>query len=152
MRVCSKFLSCDERKLSPAANQTRNSRDGFIPLYSSDGNLRSLKENNSKGWKMKYDNQSLNTMINISSEQMYERSKKPLMIFGKEKYKVYYLRLYYFLRIFHKILHPFFVDHQLWFLIQYREQLVSFLFLTLMVILVVRKEWEMFSKVLQRIV
>ena len=61
----------------------------IIPLYCSDGNLRSHKEKNSKGWKTKYDNQSLNTMINISSEQVYENCQKPLMIFGKERNKVF---------------------------------------------------------------
>ena len=61
----------------------------IIPLYCSDGNFRSHKEKNSKGWKTKYDNQSLNTMINISSEQVYENCQKPLMIFGKERNKVF---------------------------------------------------------------
>ena len=61
----------------------------IIPLYCSDGNLRSHKEKNSKGWKTKYDNQSLNTMINISSEQVYENCQKPLMIFGEERNKVF---------------------------------------------------------------
>ena len=61
----------------------------IIPLYCSDGNFRSHKEKNSKGWKTKYDNQSLNSMINISSEQVYENCQKPLMIFGKERNKVF---------------------------------------------------------------
>ena len=61
----------------------------IIPLYCSDGNFRSHKEKNSKGWKTKYDNHSLNTMINISSEQVYENCQKPLMIFGKERNKVF---------------------------------------------------------------
>ena len=61
----------------------------IIPLYCSDGNLRSHKEKDSQGWKTKYDDQSLNTMINISSQQVYQSCQKPLMIFGKERNKVF---------------------------------------------------------------
>ena len=61
----------------------------IIPLYCSDGNLRSHKEKNSHGWKTRYDNNSLNSMINISSDQVYESCRKPLMIFGKERNKVF---------------------------------------------------------------
>ena len=61
----------------------------MLPLYCSDGNLRSHKEKDSQGWKTKYDDQSLNTMINISSQQVYQSCQKPLMIFGKERNKVF---------------------------------------------------------------
>ena len=61
----------------------------IIPLYCSDGNLRSHKEKDSQGWKTRYDDQSLNTMINISSQQVYQSCQKPLMIFGKERNKVF---------------------------------------------------------------
>ena len=61
----------------------------IIPLYCSDGNLRSHKEKNSQGWKTHYDNNSLNSMINISSDQVYQSCRKPLMIFGKERNKVF---------------------------------------------------------------
>ncbi len=61
----------------------------IIPLYCSDGNLRSHKEKDSQGWKTHYDNNSLNSMINISSDQVYQSCRKPLMIFGKERHKVF---------------------------------------------------------------
>ena len=61
----------------------------IIPLYCSDGNLRSHKEKDSQGWKTHYDNNSLNSMINISSDQVYQSCRKPLMIFGKERNKVF---------------------------------------------------------------
>ena len=61
----------------------------IIPLYCSDGNLRSHKEKDAQGWKTHYDDHSLNTMINISSQQVYQSCRKPLMIFGKERNKVF---------------------------------------------------------------
>ena len=61
----------------------------IIPLYCSDGNLRSHKEKDDQGWKTHYDDNSLNTMINISSQQVYQSCQKPLMIFGKERNKVF---------------------------------------------------------------
>ena len=61
----------------------------IIPLYCSDGNLRSHKEKGNQGWNTHYDNNSLNKMINISSDQVYESYQKSLMIFGKERNKVF---------------------------------------------------------------
>ena len=61
----------------------------ILPLYCSDGNLRSHKEKDSKGWKTHYDNQSINTMINISSDQVYQSHRHPLFIDGRERKKVF---------------------------------------------------------------
>ena len=61
----------------------------LIPLYCSDGNLRSHKEKSQQGWNTCYDDQSLNKMINISSDQVYQSYQKSLMIFGKERNKVF---------------------------------------------------------------
>ena len=61
----------------------------LIPLYCSDGNLRSHKEKGQQGWNTCYDDQSLNKMINISSDQVYESYQKSLMIFGKKRNKVF---------------------------------------------------------------
>ena len=61
----------------------------LIPLYCSDGNFRSHKEKSHQGWNTCYDNQSLNKMINISSDQVYESYQKSLMIFGKQRNKVF---------------------------------------------------------------
>ena len=61
----------------------------IIPLYCSDGNLRSHKEKGHQGWSTHYDDHSLNKMINISSDQVYESYQKSLMIFGKERNKVF---------------------------------------------------------------
>ena len=61
----------------------------LIPLYCSDGNFRSHKEKGEQGWNTHYDNHSINKMINISSQQVYQSYQKPLMIFGKERDKVF---------------------------------------------------------------
>ena len=61
----------------------------MLPLYCSDGNLRSHKEKDSKGWKTRYDNQSINTMINISSDQVYQSHHHPLFIDGRGRKKVF---------------------------------------------------------------
>jgi hypothetical protein len=62
---------------------------GLIPLYCSDGNLRSHKEKGEQGWNTKYDDQNLNKMINISSSQVFQSYQKPLVIFGKDRNKVF---------------------------------------------------------------
>ena len=62
---------------------------GLIPLYCSDGNLRSHKEKGDQGWNTKYDDHSLNKMINISSNQVFQSYRKPLVIFGKDRNKVF---------------------------------------------------------------
>ena len=62
---------------------------GLIPLYCSDGNLRSHKEKGEQGWNTKYDDQNLNKMINISSNQVFQSYRKPLVIFGKDRNKVF---------------------------------------------------------------
>ena len=61
----------------------------MIPLYCSDSNLRSHKEKKNEGWKSCYNNQSINSMINISSDQVYETYSKPLLIVGKSREKIY---------------------------------------------------------------
>ena len=58
-------------------------------IYCSDGNLRSHKEKDSKVWKTRYDNQSINTMINISSDQVYQSHHHPLFIEGRGRKKVF---------------------------------------------------------------
>ena len=62
---------------------------GLIPLYCSDGNLRSHKEKGDQGWNTKYDDHNLNKMINISSSQVFQSYRKPLVIFGKDRNKVF---------------------------------------------------------------
>ena len=62
---------------------------GLIPLFCSDGNLRSHKEKGDQGWNTKYDDHNLNKMINISSSQVFQSYRKPLVIFGKDRNKVF---------------------------------------------------------------
>ena len=62
---------------------------GLIPLYCSDGNLRSHKEKGDQGWNTKYDDHILNKMINISTNQVFQSYRKPLVIFGKDRNKVF---------------------------------------------------------------
>jgi phage gpG-like protein len=61
----------------------------LLPLFCSDGNLRSHKEKGDQGWTTHYDNQSINKMINISTEQVYESHQQPLPITGRNRNKVF---------------------------------------------------------------
>ena len=61
----------------------------ILPLYCSDSNLRSHKEKEAQGWKTQYDNTSINKMINISSDQVYESHRQPLVIIGRHRDKVF---------------------------------------------------------------
>ena len=61
----------------------------LIPLFCSDGNLRSHKEKQSDGWKTSYDNQSINQMINISNQQIYDSYQKLVPVSGRERNKIY---------------------------------------------------------------
>lgn len=61
----------------------------LLPLFCSDGNLRSHKEKGIDGWKTHYDNNSINKMLNISSNQVYETHKEILPIIGKERTKIF---------------------------------------------------------------
>ena len=61
----------------------------LLPLFCSDGNLRSHKEKRADGWKTQYDNQSINHMLNISNQQIHESYQQIVPISGKERTKVY---------------------------------------------------------------
>ena len=61
----------------------------LLPLYCSDGNLRSHKEKEPEGWKTSYNNQSINQMINISSTQVYESHRQPIPIVGRDRNKIF---------------------------------------------------------------
>jgi hypothetical protein len=61
----------------------------ILPLYCSDSNLRSHKEKEPQGWRTHYDNTSINKMISISSDQVYESHRQPLVIIGRHRDKVF---------------------------------------------------------------
>ena len=61
----------------------------MLPLCCSDGNFRSHKEKSGKGWETHYDNHSINKMINISSDQVYQSHHHPIFIDGKNRNKVF---------------------------------------------------------------
>ena len=61
----------------------------LLPLFCSDGNLRSHKEKQVGGWKTYYDNQSINHMLNISNQQIHESYQQVVPISGKERTRVY---------------------------------------------------------------
>ena len=61
----------------------------LLPLFCSDGNLRSHKEKQEQGWKTQYDNNSINRMINISNQQIHESYKRIVPISGKERNRVF---------------------------------------------------------------
>ena len=61
----------------------------LIPLFCSDGNLRSHKEKQSDGWKTLYDNQSINRMINISNQQIHDSYQTLVPVNGRERNKVF---------------------------------------------------------------
>ena len=61
----------------------------LLPLFCSDGSLRSHKEKSKNGWKTRYDNQSINQMLNISNDQVYEVHQEIIPIIGKDRNRVY---------------------------------------------------------------
>ncbi len=61
----------------------------LLPLFCSDGNLRSHKEKQLDGWKTLYDNQSINKMLNISNQQIHQSYQKVVPISGKERNRIY---------------------------------------------------------------
>ncbi len=61
----------------------------LLPLFCSDGSLRSHKEKGKDGWKTHYDNKSINQMLNISSDQVYETHQEMICITGKNRNRVY---------------------------------------------------------------
>ncbi len=61
----------------------------LLPLFCSDGSLRSHKEKGKNGWKTHYDNQSINQMLNISNDQVYELHQELIPISGKDRNRVY---------------------------------------------------------------
>jgi len=61
----------------------------LIPLFCSDGNLRSHKEKQPDGWKTLYNNQSINQMINISNQQIYDSYQKLVPVSGRERNRVF---------------------------------------------------------------
>lgn len=61
----------------------------LLPLFCSDGNLRSHKEKQDNGWKTLYDNQSINRMLNISNDQIHESYQQVVPITGKERTRIY---------------------------------------------------------------
>lgn len=61
----------------------------ILPLFCSDGSLRSHKEKGKDGWKTHYDNKSINQMLNISNDQVYESHQEMICITGKERNRVY---------------------------------------------------------------
>lgn len=61
----------------------------ILPLFCSDGSLRSHKEKSKTGWKTHYDNQSINHMLNISNDQVYESYQEMIPICGRDRNRVY---------------------------------------------------------------
>ena len=61
----------------------------LLPLFCSDGNLRSHKEKQLDGRKTLYDNQSINRMLNISNQQIHQSYQKLVPISGKERNRIY---------------------------------------------------------------
>ena len=55
----------------------------------STGKLRSHKEKSKTGWKTHYDNQSINHMLNISNDQVYESYQEMIPICGRDHNRVY---------------------------------------------------------------
>ena len=60
-----------------------------MPLVCTDSNLRSVKEYHKDGWKSTQSNKSIDQMIDISNDQIYESEKTKIFISHKERKKVY---------------------------------------------------------------
>lgn len=61
----------------------------LLPLFCSDGNLRSHKEKLVGGWKTHYDNHSINRMLNISNDQIHQSYQQIIPVSGRERSKIY---------------------------------------------------------------
>ena len=60
-----------------------------MPLVCTDGNLRSFKEYHEDGWKTTQSNSSIDKMIDISNEQIYQSEKTKVFITQKERKKIH---------------------------------------------------------------
>ena len=60
-----------------------------IPLVCTDSNLRSIKEYHQDGWKATQSNKSIDDMIDISNDQIYETEQTKVFISQKDRNKVY---------------------------------------------------------------
>ena len=60
-----------------------------MPLVCTDSNLRSIKEYHKDGWKATQSNKSIDQMIDISNEQIYESEQTKMYISQKDRKKVY---------------------------------------------------------------
>ena len=60
-----------------------------MPLVCTDGNLRSMKEYHENGWKTTQSNSSIDKMINISNDQIYESEKTMVYLSAKDRKKIH---------------------------------------------------------------
>jgi len=60
-----------------------------LPLVCTDSNLRSIKEFHEDGWKITQSNESIDQMIDISNDQIYQSENTKVFISHKERKKVY---------------------------------------------------------------
>ena len=60
-----------------------------LPLVCTDSNLRSIKEYHEDGWKITQSNESIDQMIDISNEQIFQSENTKVFISHKERKKVY---------------------------------------------------------------
>ena len=60
-----------------------------MPIVCTDGNLRSFKEFHEDGWKTTQSNSSIDKMIDISNDQIYESEKTKVFITQKERKKIH---------------------------------------------------------------
>ena len=58
-----------------------------IPLVCTDSNLRSIKEYHKDGWKATQSNKSIDQMIDISNDQIYQTEQTKVFISQKRKKK-----------------------------------------------------------------
>ena len=69
--------------------QIHNNKLPTMPLVCTDSNLRSIKEYHKDGWKATQSNKSIDQMIDISNEQIYESEQTKVFISQKDRKKVY---------------------------------------------------------------
>ena len=60
-----------------------------MPLVCTDSNLRSIKEYHKDGWKITQSNKSIDQMIDISNDQIFETENTKIFISHKERKKIY---------------------------------------------------------------
>ena len=60
-----------------------------MPIVCTDGNLRSMKEYHENGWQTTYSDSTIDKMIDISNDQIYESENTMVFLKSKDRKKIH---------------------------------------------------------------